>query len=391
VVPATPCASRSTVASMTLASWASALVRTPSSGSVQFRIEPPRGDSPSAFAPGKTYVELRLAQMHLRDRRVLWRDFLPLGTVTTEFQFGGGRRMMPFVVGPDLLANAPNHTSGDLVEFFDTRVSGPFPYVGDDVVVFASLARLETENWARRALGLLGSVASIFDVSRLSTYVDVAGGLTSALQGLLGMQEVEQLVGVQRSFTTPSEDPGAARGPRALRPGYELFMNADPGDFGEERRRTFAMQDGRLHEAGRPFTGADFMVLEAISVPRRADYATFPFHREHWRKAESHVMEGRPDAAWRRFEMLASELVSSDDLVYAHREALLEEYADRLKDLIARREAIFDRGGTHGFDSAAVEEVGEAHLEAAVASRTHEHTRAPEQLLADVMRGPGLR
>src|SRR5918992_1331486 len=31
-----------------------------------------------AFEPGACYLEVRLAQMHLRDRRELWRGFLPL-------------------------------------------------------------------------------------------------------------------------------------------------------------------------------------------------------------------------------------------------------------------------------------------------------------------------
>jgi hypothetical protein len=359
------------------------IIRKPTEGYTSFSVgRPLAAGEPERFVAYETYVEIRLSQMFLRDERVLWREFIPLGSILTEILFADRRQTVPFLVGPDLLAQAPSKDQGDLVEFFGRRVAGPFPYQGDDVVVYAGLARLESDNWARRVLSCLGTVATAFDVSRLTSYVDVGGALTDALQGLLRMQEVEHRIGVDRSYATPP-DPGIEVPQGALRPSFEVFVNAPSSEFKEERQRGFEMRDGRLHEGDREFREADFMVLEIVPSDSRPDYTSFDFHRVHWREAEKHVMEGREDDAWDRFTLLASDLAANDDLAQKQRDALLEEYGDRLRASIERRKRAFSRGGRQEFRPADLRlSLGESDLREAARRGANRPLRTPEELFA---------
>src|SRR4051794_32369251 len=98
-------------------------------------IAPTEGGGPelgAEFAPDATYIELRLTQMHLRDRREYWQEFIPLTSVLTELTFAGERQVIPFVVGPELLKGAQLFSGSDEAEYLDHRLAGPYPYTGGD-------------------------------------------------------------------------------------------------------------------------------------------------------------------------------------------------------------------------------------------------------------------
>jgi hypothetical protein len=363
---------------MSLADFVQSLVRQPSDRYTRFRL-PAAGDAGTSgrFVPDATYAEIRLTQMLLRDKRVLWREFIPPASVLTELQFAGKRQVVPFLVGPDLLAEAPQRSSGDFVEFADKRVAGPFPYRGDDVVLFAGLSRLETRDWAKQALSLLGSVAKAFDTSKLTSYIDIAGPLTAGLRGFLGMEEVESRLGVMASYSTPPAEGPASE--HALHPGYYVFIN---DQLPVESAREFEVTGGLLTRAGREYRDADFLVLEIRALDVRQDYRTFPFHLVHWNKVEEHVAHGREDEAWERFELLVADLSQCEDLIWGHREALMDEYANQLRTRIEHRKQVFSRGGKAGFEGKRPKPLDEHSLQAAVRRATVTPATSPEQLLA---------
>jgi hypothetical protein len=195
--------------------------------STSFSIHPHRllgsgstRDAP-AFVPGQTYFEIRSSQMYLQYDREWWRTFNPLGSFLAEFLFAGAQRTVPFVVGPELLEGAFHVKDGSRIEYQNIRVAGPYPYVGDELQLFAGLFRVETSNWANRALSLLETVAKAFDVTKLTSYITIAGPLVDGIQGLLGMEGVELRMGVDRAYTQPPDGAGPSALPReALQPAF---------------------------------------------------------------------------------------------------------------------------------------------------------------------------
>ncbi len=360
---------------MTLEALVRSLGRSPSDRYTRFRLA---GPLDARFVPDATYVEIRLMQMLLRDKRVLWREFIPLGSLVTELQFAGKRQVVPFLVGPDLLVDAPQRSSGEFVEFADKRVAGPFPYRGDDLVLFASLFRFETRDWAKQALSMLASVAKAFDASKLTTYVDIADPLSAGLRGLLGMEDVEARLGIMASYSTPIA--GEARASEhALELGYHVFINDQlPAGAADE----FTVADGLLMRGGREYRDADFMVLELRALDVRHDHQTFPFHRAHWNKIEEHVAQGREEEAWQRFELLVADLSQCEDLIWAHRAGLMDEYAEQLRARIDHRRQVFSHGGRAGFEGARPEPLSENSLGAAALRAAAAPPVSPEQLIA---------
>ena len=73
----------------------SRIIRAPARRPFHFAISRDRVLAPPAvpgkFTPHGSYVEVRLAQMYLQDRRQYWRDFFPIICGTGELTFDGAR------------------------------------------------------------------------------------------------------------------------------------------------------------------------------------------------------------------------------------------------------------------------------------------------------------
>ncbi|HEX6209072.1 MAG TPA: hypothetical protein VF058_12040, partial [Actinomycetota bacterium] len=345
------------------------------------------------FVPEETYLEIRLSQMYLRNEREYFREFSPLASLMTELLYAGGRRTVPVVVGPSLLSEAEPVPSGDGVEFFNTRVAGPYPYAGDDVDLFAGLFRAEVDNWAERALSLLETVAKALDLTKLSSFVNVSQPLVDGVEGLLRMEEMELRLGVDRSYRTPSE---SGQGSNTLRPGYEVLLRIPSDRLSEKDQGRFWVRDGRLLHgedaaSAVPFTDADFLLLEIGCLDVRHDYTTFDFHREHWKKVEEHIWAGRESDAKDRFKLLAASLVQSEDIVRPHRRRLLRTYKDKLDQEIAEYRELFEaaESGEKAFEGRAPEPIREEELQAVARSSGEPIPEGgPEEMLSLLEGGP---
>jgi hypothetical protein len=302
---------------------------------------------------GANYFELRLSQMHLLDRREYWREFIPVASFATEFLFAGERRIVPFVVGPQLLAQVEHVRSGDSVEYLNRRIAGPYPYAGDDVNVFSGLFRVAASNWAKQSLSLVENVAKAFDVSKLTAYLDLAAPLVDGLEGLLAMDDVEPRLSIDRSYTGVDDD-GRLDGHK-LRAGYEVIVSSQ-APLSREEQSKFRVRDGRLFRSDpgtalKEYTASDYMVLEIRCLDKRDDYEGFDFHQVHWRKVLDHIWGGHEDDARARLRLLAADLVQCDDLVLAHRRKLLTLYKSRFEEEVESARAMFDGDGRQRFDS----------------------------------------
>ena len=340
-----------------------------------FRIDPEHvldevGLAPETdrFVAERTYLELRLLQMHLRDRRDYWQDFRPLGSFAVELLYDGSRRSVPIVVGPDLLEKCT--TVGgktDGVEYTNIRLAGPYPYVGDDVELFAGLYRLEAGNWAKSALSLLEVIGQVFDPTRLSTFVSVSAPLVDTVQRFLGMSEVEARLVTLRQFSQPPDEvPNGWVAPATtLHPGYEVWLRLAEETVDAAAQNQFWVREGRLWTGKEgqplvPFREADFLLLRTIALTGRGDFTTFGFHRDNWPQITEAIWNGQPEEAERHFRILATELAESKDITRPHRGALLVHYRNAMTEESEQYERVlagsaqpFEGAGT----SAAVDEI----------------------------------
>jgi hypothetical protein len=250
----------------------------------------------------------------------------------SEFIFDGQRHTVPIVVGPDRLAGAQAVTKGDQVEYLNTRVAGPYPYQGDDITLFAGLFRVTVNNWAKRTLSLMETVAEAFDATKLTSYLNIAGPLLSGLEGFLGMQEVEMRLGRQKAYMQAAANSTADdTSSDALQPSFEVHLRAQAAQFPPAERKKFWVNEGRLFYGDSPqnfkaYDAADFMLLRFVPLDLRNDYTTFDFHKIYWKKVTEHFANGEEENAKLAFRTLAVNLSQSSDIVDSQRRALALEY-----------------------------------------------------------------
>jgi hypothetical protein len=269
----------------------------------------------------------------IRNGREYFREFSPLAVLLTEFVYAQERRSFPFLVGSQALKDLQDYVAGAHVEFRNTRVVGPVPYVGDDVSIFLALCRTVTNDVSDHLFKLLDTITKTFDTTGLTRLVDIAGPLRSGLDDLLGMKNVELRLGHHVTFTE-----GA--GPYEFRPGYVAHANAAERTF---EAATLWVKDGRLvrgetAQSATPFADADYCLLRIDRVAQRSDYVTLPFHRS-WTDAKKSLFAGNADGAHRAFVNLVREVSISPDLTTEHRYRLMQAYTaqfERERDHAAR-------------------------------------------------------
>lgn len=330
-------------------------------------------DQDTGFVPEETYFEVRLSQMHLQYGREYWRQFIPLASFMTQFQYAGTRQTVPFVVGPELLGGVAQLDKRDHVEFRNVRVAGPYPYTGDDLELFVGLFRVVTSDWAGPALSLLESVTKAFDLSKLSSFVSVTQPLVSGVEGLFGMREVEARMATYRQLTPPADEPGQRRYGDVLRPGFHLLVGEPADRFGDRDRQALRIADGMLWRRGdngelAEFKDADFLLFQLVPLLSRPDYTTFDFHKVYWQKVVDHIWNDHEDAARQALRLLEANLAQCQDITTPHRYRLLRKYRKQFEEELAQYQILDEEAPGQGFEEAPRSDLGEADLRAAVES-----------------------
>jgi hypothetical protein len=112
------------------------------------------------FEAGQAYFELRLLELHLKNRREFLSGYLPFAVSVVEFLYDDRREKVPFFVGNELLRCVEETGRRQPVEFFNTKLAGPIPYMGDDVALFVGLYRARVEDLSEKLFGLLHGAPS---------------------------------------------------------------------------------------------------------------------------------------------------------------------------------------------------------------------------------------
>ncbi|HOB98653.1 MAG TPA: hypothetical protein PKM43_07900 [Verrucomicrobiota bacterium] len=271
------------------------------------------------IVPNSAYFEIRLADMFLHYRSEYGRSFVPLAVMASEFAYGGTNRSFPRLVGNDLLGDLAVDVKREDVSFHNTRVVGPVPYTGGDVALFVGLYRAQVDDFARKLLKVITQMVTAFDVSRLSSYVDVAGQFADGLYDLLDVKQLE--------YRTGDRDVFQDHGPTLFEAGYFAYVNCDASAMKADELwvQEGILKVGGARESLQPLNAYDYCLVEVQGADVRNDYTNLAFH-EKWKQVRERISRGEDALAHTLFIECCQQIANSPDLTPANAEALIQAY-----------------------------------------------------------------
>jgi hypothetical protein len=291
------------------------------------------GYEPKVAEPNKSYFQIRLAEMCLRYERELWRGFLPATLFLCEFRHQQDWARVPYFVSNRLVSGL--ELSGELakapIQFRDTRIVGPVPYLGDQVKVLVALFRIQNADWRKSLFSMIEKLLGAVSAGGIGPYAAIADKLSGEILECLGMREVECLIAERREYGSD----GVA--PVPLMDGYLALLNC-----AEEAVPSGALKviDGQLRDvrSGKPspFTDCDYCLVRLERLESRNDYTTLAFHKT-WEKARDHLLRGRLEDAKASLVECNRQIFDSPDLTEEHKYQLMQIYLTNFK----RDEALF--------------------------------------------------
>ncbi|MGD9158599.1 MAG: hypothetical protein PVG39_09345 [Desulfobacteraceae bacterium] len=291
-----------------------------------------QGISSTIIKPGNSYFQVRLCELYLRDRREYWSEYIPMGIIVSEFLYNGKTECVPFFVGNQILRNMKEHLDGQYVDFRNTRVAGPIPYIGDDVGLFVGLFRLKVNDLLENIFSMLETIAKSFDSSVLSKYLEIAKPLGQGFSDIFSMRKNDLRFGTRDVF---DEQQG---GPQQLRQGYLVYANCpeDELTFDHLWVRENRLYQGKDINNISSFRNNDYCLVKLEHLETRNDYSKLPFY-DTWKETRKLLFEGQMEKAnWKRIEMLQS-LANSPDLTEEHREQLIAAFEVKFHHMASKK------------------------------------------------------
>ena len=309
------------------------LLRRPASRKLSVWFAPERIEAPN-YAPkpviaNRGYFQVRLAEMFLRYERELWRGFLPATLFLCEFKQPQGAVRVPFFVSNKLLSGLElsNELAKTPIQFRDTRIVGPVPYLGDEVALLVALFRIQVDDWRKSLFSIIEKVLGAVNVGGIAQYAAIADKLSDDILKCLGMAEVECRLAERRVFGAP-----------ALVDGYLALLDWPESDMGV--RDALKVIEGRLHDtrSGKPlpFTECDYCLVRLEQLDTRSDYTSLPFHKT-WEKAREQLVRRQTEEARTLLMECTRQVFESPELTEEHRYQLVQIYTANLQ----RDEAMF--------------------------------------------------
>jgi len=278
------------------------------------------GYTSRTFERDQAYFTISLPKMFLADARRLWQGLAPLTIAVAEFQYGGQRQTMPFVVGKDLLASVQAYLKDQNVEYRNTKIFGPCPYTGGAVSLFIGLFQMAANSPSTEFFGFLGDIAGAFQLTGLSGYLPVANLMTTGLGRLLGLSGTNLRIGARDEFR---DEVG---GSNPFREGFLAYVNCSADELGTPLwTKDDELLYGATRDSARPVTRYDHCLVRVEWRGQRNDYTSLPFHAS-WNKARELIWEDQGEKARSAFLDLVRQVAGSPDLTAQHRTALLSVY-----------------------------------------------------------------
>lgn len=295
----------------------------------------------AAFVRDQNYFQVLINEMYLVDQRK-WFDVIdPMVFVASEFTYDKKVQTVPFMVGPSLMEQHGREKTPSGMVFSDTSVSGLFPYRGGGLTLTVVLCQVQVDNYARRLLRVVESVAKSLDFSPvLSPYTKMADVVLEGFTALLEGGATTPLVGLRHQFSPNASIP--------FEPGY--FVLIDKPDVNPD---TLWVKDRRLMKGpseaeATPYREADYVLYSVVGPAdnKRDDLDTLPFS-DMWdlvRKEALVPKEQNFDNARLIMASLYQKVALSPDLTQAQADELAEEYNSRMRTLHQKSVDLAKRG-----------------------------------------------
>jgi hypothetical protein len=225
-------------------------------GDIERALGPP-------LEPYGGYYSVRVAEMYVKDARVLWRKYLPMvnGVVTQ------GAIEQASVVGPMQIKQFGDAALDNVVAL-NQPLSGPIVYTGEEFGLTVGLMAVLSQDLGQVMLDTASSVSSIMLLD-LGAAAKLAPVLKSAVEGILGIKDVRLQVGVMDRFYKTGNP---------LQPGLHVGIAATKNDVKLSDLRYFdgALKIGPDRRSAVDFLGFDFMIVLIESRTNRPDWASLP-------------------------------------------------------------------------------------------------------------------
>jgi len=209
------------------------------------------------------YYSVRVAEMYVRRARVLWKKYLPMVNGLVK----QGSVEMASVVGAAQIKQFGEIAVDNMI-VLNQPLSAPIVYTDEEFSLIVGLLSVRSRDFGQ---ALLDTVSNLSSLALLDTgaALSVAPVLKSAIEKLVGADDVRLEVGVMENFSNPGN---------RLRPGLHVGISASSDSIDKKQLRYFdnRLQYGKDRRTAKPFDSHDYMVLLVEGRTDRADWASLP-------------------------------------------------------------------------------------------------------------------
>jgi hypothetical protein len=265
-------------------------------------------------------------EMYLYYRRQLYLTGTPVVHAFCTFLHEGQYTEIPVIVGSSQVKELNNL---DNVIKLNYRLFGPIPYEGGQVELLLALFNVQTADYGKDFLDLLGSISQITGVGELSTALQLLKPLKNGLEGLFGLNKCSPHIGIDDTF---SSEAGAAA---PLTEGYRVVVNADETKM---RGKQLWVKQGRLQcgdslANAQPFSDADYILFQIQSLDARDDWTSLNSIKQAWDNvvmAATKANKADTNSAYAAFRSI---VLTSPDLIWSDRIRIVDALRKRVTDI----------------------------------------------------------
>lgn len=282
--------------------------------------------------PREDYVRLWLTEMFLKKDRAWFSEWHPAVHALTRFQYGDGEVELPYIAGPLKLPDMAEANVGRVLHL-NHALTPLVPFNGGSLEVAAGLLAMKGRNDIAVLIGALGRFADLLQVPQLSTALDVAAPLASAVEDLLGATDGALHLGLHQTFV--ADGGGGANG---LRAGYVAVVLADEGtlDPSELWVAEDRLRRGPSAAQSRPLDGFTYMLFRIERREERSSWSGLAAIDKPFREAAEAFQAGDPALGRTRMKQAIFAAAGSPDLTWPDRRRV----ATRLQEELAYFESL---------------------------------------------------
>lgn len=258
---------------MSVLNWLQNIWRSEATHYVIESIPPERQDTPietTVIQAEQHYLRVWLAEMFLRDDRLLFREFVPVVHSVVRLHYAEKpTQELPYVAGPQDVGLGKTLGKGIQLNHPLTNL---LPFRGGTVSLSAGLFAYQEKDFFQGLSQVLHGVTGLLNVGQLSLALKVADSAIDGISNLLGAADKQIHLLYFQGFGGSGPAGGAP-----LCSGYTAVVSADASTF--DKNKLFVKKSGLCFgdnlRTAKPLNGYDYMLLRIEASSTRDDYLTF--------------------------------------------------------------------------------------------------------------------